>query len=169
MSASCFHLTAQDGRSVPHTAPIPGGHRSSLPMWVGPPYHCPRRHQGSRRPLHFSPPTIRLRTLLLRSVPAAASPAITHRRRVAPSCPTEPKEAPCHRAPPAPRVCPQRRLAKSGHGISPLSSSSVSTTPAAAFSDCSPHLADPVASFAPPRSSSPTTSPTTSTTPSAPH
>jgi hypothetical protein len=37
----------------------------------------------------------------------------------APSCPTRPKGVSRHRAPPAPRACPQHRLAKPGHRISP--------------------------------------------------
>jgi hypothetical protein len=41
-----------------------------------PPYHCSGCHRGSRHPLHFSPPTIQLRSSLLCSNRAAASSAI---------------------------------------------------------------------------------------------
>jgi hypothetical protein len=44
-------------------------------------------------------------------LPAAIEPPL--------SCPTGPKEAPHHRAPPAPGTCPRRRLTKSANGSSP--------------------------------------------------
>jgi hypothetical protein len=112
------------------------------------------------------------------------------------SCLTRPKGAPRPYAPPAPRACPHCRLAKSGHGISPSPSSSVSTSLAATRSDHSPtpqqapcrrgapsrpllrpprRLLRPLTSF-PPRFSSTshqlpslTTSSATSTTPSTSH
>jgi hypothetical protein len=111
--------------------------------WVGPPYPCSGRHRGSRSPLRFLHPTIRLCSLLLFSTLATALPATVITDEPPPSCRTGPKGAPRHRAPPAPRACPQHRLAKLGNGIPPPSSSSMSTSPMTAFSDCSPTLPTP--------------------------
>jgi hypothetical protein len=84
------------------------------------------------------------------------------------SCPTGPKGVPCHYAPPAPRACPQRRLAM-GHGISPAVVFLRELLADGSLLRLFPHPIDPAASSVPPRSSSPTTSPAASTTPSAPH
>jgi hypothetical protein len=111
------------------------GHRR--PMWVGPPYRCFGRHRGHCRPLRSSLPpfTSPPRYSALRRPPLHPSSLATDESP--PSCPTGPKEAPRHHAPPTPRVCPLHRLAKPGHGISQSSSSSMSTSLATAFSDCS--------------------------------
>jgi hypothetical protein len=59
-------------RSVPVAT---GRHRPhGLPP---PPYHCSGRHRGSRRPVHFSPPTVRSCSSLLCSTLATASPPST--------------------------------------------------------------------------------------------
>jgi hypothetical protein len=72
MSAARFRLTAQEGCPVPLAAPVPVTAHGGCPP--PPPYHCSGRDRGSRRPLHFSPPTVRSRSSLLCSVLATASP-----------------------------------------------------------------------------------------------
>jgi hypothetical protein len=152
-----FRFTDQDGRPVPRVTPVPSVHahraESAQRRWplvvaaprglLPPPYHCSGRHRGSHCPLHFSPSHVRPHSSLLCSAPAAASPTIARHRRAALSCLTRPKGVPHLCAPPAPRAFPQRRLTKPGHGISPPSSSSVSTSPTTAFSDCSPTVTEP--------------------------
>jgi hypothetical protein len=54
------------------------------------------------------------------------------------TCSSGCRQAPHHRAPLAPRACPQHRLVKLGNGIPPSSSSTTSTSAVAAFSGCSP-------------------------------
>jgi hypothetical protein len=126
------------GRSPsPTRHPLPGGHahhaesNSALVAldrrcltWVGPPYPCSRHHKGSRHPPLFTLAS-RCHFFVCRCLQLM-------------SCPTRPKEVPCHRAPPAPRAYPQCRLPKLGNGIPLSSSSSVSTASVAAFSGCSP-------------------------------
>jgi hypothetical protein len=148
MSAVCFRLTTRDGHPVPHAGPIPGCHahctESAQRWWlpviaahVGWPLLSTASNISEEAIAHStSPPPIRAHSSLLCFVLAAASPAVARRRGAAPSCLTGPKGAPCHRAPPTPRPCLQRR--KPGHDISPSSSSSVNASPATARSDYSP-------------------------------
>jgi hypothetical protein len=169
MSAARFCLTTEDGCPVPHTTPIPGdcAHRveSARRQWppvvvahVGcppPPYHCSGCHRGSRRPLWFNLPTIRPCSSLLCSAPAAASPtAKRSASSLRPSCTKSLPAAPTSEA--GPRDFP---------AVIFLCEHLTESSLLRLFL----HPANPAASSAPPRMSSPTTSPTASTTPSAPY
>jgi hypothetical protein len=149
MSVTRFRLTTRDSHSVPRAAPIPGGRahhtESTQRRWlpvvaahVGWPLLSTAPDPREPSPTLLFPSLVQSHSLLLCSAPAAASPTIPHRRRAAPSCPTGPKGAPSPRAASTPRVCPQRLLSKTGHGISSPPSSSASTSPVAACSDRSP-------------------------------
>jgi hypothetical protein len=150
MSADRFCLTARDGRPVLCDAPVPGGHahhaesaRCRWPLVVaahmGWPLLATTSNVNEEVVAHSAFPLPRLAALLaalLRASRYLACRCPSVRSR--PSCPTGPKGTPRPRAPPAPRAGPQRRLAKPGHGISPPSSSSKSTSSVAARSNCSP-------------------------------
>jgi hypothetical protein len=130
MLAARFHLTSRDGHPVPRATLVPGGcaHRTesarcrwppvvAAPLGLAPltttpditeeatthlafplcPFGHARCYAPHRPPLH--PPS-----------PIVDKPP--------PSCQTSPKGAPHPHAPPAPRACPQRQLAKPGHGTS---------------------------------------------------
>jgi hypothetical protein len=140
MSAAHFCLAAQDGHLVPHTAPIPSG----------------RAHHMESARRRWPPVVAALTTALDVTEGAVAHfalspPSFGHAPRCSALCrpllqrcfSPLPQGMPHHRAPPAPRACPQHRLAKPGHRTSPPSSSSVSTSPTIASSACSPTLSTP--------------------------
>jgi hypothetical protein len=132
MLAVCFHLTARDGHSVPRATLFPvavitaqralgtGGRRSSPP------------HVGW-------PPLSLLQTSLLKPSPTPLFPSHHSATLLAALLRGGHRFTSHHLAPPAPRTCPQRRLATPGNGIPPPSSSSVSTSSVVAFSDCFPN------------------------------
>jgi hypothetical protein len=107
-------------------------------------------------PPHCSAPH---RAQLCQSSPTATEPPL--------SCPTRPKEAPHHRAPPASRACPQHQLAKQDNEIPPTIVFLREHLTGGRLLQFFPHPADPATSSTPPRSSSLTTSPIVSATPLA--
>jgi hypothetical protein len=87
MSAARFHLTIQDGRPVPCTAPVPGGrthHMESAQHWWPPVISA-----DVGWPLLSTAPNV--------TEEAVAALLVVHRQRATLSCPTGPKGAPHHR------------------------------------------------------------------------
>jgi hypothetical protein len=147
MSAARSRLTAWDGRPVPRAAPVPDGHahhaESARCRWlpivaahVGWPLlgTAPDIIRGSHSPLRFSPPPFGY-------TPRCSAPCwlLLHSRCSSPMSRPELSDRAKRSASssrPSNAVVPG--LAKPGHGISPLSSSSTSTSLVAARSDRSP-------------------------------
>jgi hypothetical protein len=174
-------LTTQDGCPVPHAALFlvatliaqrvlgTGGRRSSPPHVTYP--HTPAPDITEEAATHSDPPSHSLAPPPHSSAPHRPQllPPSLGADEPPPSYLTGPKEAPRHHAPPAPRACPQHRLAKLGNVIPPTIIFLYEHLAGHSLLWLFPQPADPAASSAPPSSSCPTTSPAASATPSAPH
>jgi hypothetical protein len=131
-----------------------------------PPYPCART-SPQEATAHFAPPShcsaVLLATLL------RTGGRFTHYRQPPPTSPTRLKEVPHHHAPPAPRTCLWRWLAKPGNRSYPAVVFLCEHPTGGSLLRLFPNYADPTASSVPQRSSSQTTSLAASTSPSSAH